>query len=47
MQDLHKQHPNYGWKLNMGYGTRFHIEAIKEFGLVRFHRDVFVTTALK
>ena len=47
MKELHKKHPNYGWRTNMGYGTSYHIRAIKEFGLVHYHRRVFVTTALK
>lgn len=47
MKELHKKHPKYGWKTNVGYGTRYHISAIKEFGLVRYHRSVFVTTALR
>jgi ribonuclease HII len=47
MVKLHHQHPVYGWKTNMGYGTRFHIQAIKQNGTVRHHRGVFVTTALK
>ena len=47
MKELHKKHPNYGWRTNMGYGTSYHIRAIKEFGVVHYHRRVFVTTALK
>ncbi len=46
MRELHGKHPQYGWRMNAGYGTGYHIEAIKEFGSVRYHRGVFVTTAL-
>lgn len=46
MQELHGVHPQYGWRMNVGYGTSYHIDAIKEFGVVRYHRSVFVTTAL-
>ena len=47
MKELHKKHPKYGWRTNVGYGTRYHIRAIKEFGMIRYHRSVFVTTALR
>lgn len=47
MKDLYKEYPQYGWKFNMGYGTKVHIEAIKKYGTVKYHRDVFVTTALR
>jgi ribonuclease HII len=43
MQELHGKHPQYGWRMNAGYGTSYHIEAIREFGTVRYHRSVFVT----
>jgi len=46
MEDLHKEYPRYGWKINKGYGTREHISAIKKYGAVKYHRDVYVTTAL-
>ena len=46
MRDLHKEYPNYGWEINMGYGTREHILALKQYGVVRYHRDVYVTTVL-
>lgn len=44
---LHEEHVMYGWKSNKGYGTRYHIQAIKEYGMSRYHRSVFVTTALR
>ena len=47
MRDLHKQHPKYGWRTNVGYGTSYHIRAIKEFWMIRYHRSVFVTSALR
>jgi ribonuclease HII len=46
MEDLHIQYPQYGWDKNSGYGTRQHIAAIIEFGTVKCHRDIWVTTAL-
>lgn len=47
MRKLHDQHPRYGWKTNVGYGTKYHIRAIKEFGYVHYHRSVFVETAIR
>ena len=35
--DLNK----YGWESNMCYGTKTHIEAIKEYGLSKYHRRTF------
>ena len=31
----------YKWNLNAGYGTRDHINAIKKYGVTRFHRKTF------
>lgn len=36
-EDLDK----YGWKSNMCYGTSTHIEAIKKYGLSKYHRKTF------
>lgn len=47
MKKLHDEHPMYGWKTNVGYGTEYHIRAIKEFGSMYYHRSVFVTTAMR
>ncbi len=47
MRNLHGQYPRYGWSTNAGYGTQQHIEAIKEFGTVKYHRDVYVESVLK
>jgi ribonuclease HII len=46
MNQLHDAYPRYGWRQNKGYGTKFHIAAIKENGVVKYHRSVFVNTAL-
>ena len=34
--------PGYGFERNVGYGTREHIQAIKELGLCSIHRRTFV-----
>lgn len=47
MRELDRQYPQYHWQLNMGYGTRRHREMILRYGTVRYHRSVFVTTALR
>ena len=31
----------YKWNFNAGYGTRDHINAIKKYGVTRFHRKTF------
>ncbi len=46
MSELHLKYPRYHWNQNAGYGTKKHLEAIKISGKTRFHRDVFVNTAL-
>jgi ribonuclease HII len=47
MRKLHHDYPQYGWNSNAGYGTKRHIESIKHFGICRYHRNVYVTTAEK
>lgn len=46
MAGLAKQYPNYAWDVNAGYGTKLHINALREHGEVKHHRSVYVTTAL-
>ncbi len=46
-EEFHPQFPHYGWIDNAGYGTRSHIEAIKQYGVSRYHRTIFVATALR
>ncbi|QEC71606.1 ribonuclease HII [Arachidicoccus ginsenosidivorans] len=41
MKDLHTSYPRYGWASNKGYGTAFHREAIKAYGLCEHHRKSF------
>jgi ribonuclease HII len=47
MTGLHKEFPHFGWKNNAGYGTSAHILAIHKYNTTRFHRGIFVTTAIK
>lgn len=46
MDHLHEQHPDYGWQSNKGYGTKYHIAALREYGMTKYHRKRFVETAL-
>ena len=41
MRDLHQAYPRYDWANNKGYGTAFHREAIKAYGLCEHHRKSF------
>lgn len=47
MHLLHQQYPKYGWQSNKGYGTKYHIAAIREYRVTKYHRKRFVETALK
>mgnify|MGYP001617844867 FL=1 len=47
MDHLHQLYPKYGWQSNKGYGTKYHIAAIREHGVTKYHRSAFVRTALK
>ncbi|MBI3385991.1 ribonuclease HII [Candidatus Gottesmanbacteria bacterium] len=47
MRALHKQFPEYRWKSNAGYGTARHLEAIRTYNITYYHRNIFVTTALR
>lgn len=42
MRAYHGFFPEYGWLDNVGYGTRYHREAIKRCGLVNLHRQSFI-----
>lgn len=41
MTKLHEEYPMYNWKCNKGYPTREHREAIKEYGITKYHRKSF------
>lgn len=38
---LHEEYPVYGWDRNKGYPTRFHRDAVAEYGLSPYHRLTF------
>ena len=41
MFKISKSFKKYKWDLNAGYGTKDHINAIKKYGITRFHRKKF------
>ena len=41
MYELDKMYPMYGLASNKGYGTKKHIEAIKKYGITKYHRLSF------
>lgn len=41
MRSLATQYPQYGWDRNMGYPTKEHIEAIRQYGYTEHHRRSF------
>lgn len=42
MEEQAKLYPNYGFEKHKGYGTKAHIEAIKEHGACPIHRKTFI-----
>ena len=41
MEKIHKEFPMYNWKQNKGYPTVEHREAIKKYGITKYHRKSF------
>ena len=41
MREYDKEYPEYGFEKHKGYGTKVHVEAIKEHGLTPIHRRSF------
>lgn len=41
MTRIHEEYPMYNWKQNKGYPTVEHREAIKKYGVTRYHRKSF------
>ena len=38
---ISKKFKKYKWNLNVGYGTKDHIKAIRKYGITKFHRKTF------
>jgi ribonuclease HII len=41
MKELGKKHPEYGFEKHMGYGTKEHLAALEQYGILREHRKSF------
>lgn len=41
LYEIDKEYPMYDLKNNKGYGTKKHIEAIKQYGITKYHRLSF------
>ncbi len=41
MDKIHEEFPMYNWKKNKGYPTLEHREAIKKYGITKYHRKSF------
>lgn len=41
LYEMDKKYPEYGLAKNKGYGTKAHVEAIKQYGLTEIHRKSF------
>ena len=45
MQELARQYPHYGFERHAGYGTRQHMQAIRQSGITPHHRRSFAPVA--
>ncbi|PRX56016.1 ribonuclease HII [Flagellimonas meridianipacifica] len=41
MEKIHLEFPMYNWKKNKGYPTKEHREAIRKYGICKYHRKSF------
>jgi ribonuclease HII len=41
MNQIHEEFPMYNWKQNKGYPTQEHREAIRKYGVTKYHRMSF------
>ena len=41
MEVLHEEYPMYNWRKNKGYPTKEHREAIRKYGITKYHRRSF------
>jgi ribonuclease HII len=41
MNRIHEEFPMYNWKKNKGYPTKEHREAIRKYGITKYHRMTF------
>lgn len=41
MEKIHEEFPMYNWKQNKGYPTQEHRDAIRTYGITKYHRKTF------
>lgn len=41
MAKIHEEYPMYNWKQNKGYPTKEHRDAIRKYGITKYHRKTF------
>jgi ribonuclease HII len=41
MEKIHEEFPMYNWKQNKGYPTQEHRDAIRKYGITKYHRKTF------
>jgi len=41
MEKIHQEYPAYNWRKNKGYPTEEHRNAIRKFGVTKYHRKTF------
>jgi ribonuclease HII len=46
MKKIHEDYPMYNWDSNKGYGSKHHIDTIKEQGITHHHRKSFLKKIL-
>ncbi|MCH1963340.1 ribonuclease HII [Clostridium perfringens] len=46
MKEYHKKYPQYDFEKNVGYGTKTHVDALKEVGPTEIHRMSFLKNIL-
>ena len=46
MKKMHEEFPQYNWAKNAGYLTKEHIDAIKKYGVTKYHRRSFLKKIL-
>ncbi len=47
MTEYAKEYPEYGFEKHKGYGTKYHIDKIKEIGACKLHRKTFIKNFLE
>jgi ribonuclease HII len=46
MKNLSEEYPEYLWHKNKGYPTKEHIEAVRKYGITKYHRKTFLSRIL-